>query len=460
MPWLRKKPPIPSRLNIAFVSQSSPSPLGQSTRRSQGAPSFLRLIARGLAFRGHAVTLIAGDIQPIGSMSTDSDGVRLVSAFPERASRYQLQTGVQSSHPRFQEQIKSRFLEIHKKEPFHIVHALDHSALQIGLLKKRLPRELRFNLAFDVQATQLIDLFGLIGRGEDSFTGLLQTGLRVASRFLKSYFAQDRALLSTADGVFVASPRERIALERYYLYPDDRIHTVPYGIDISANESQLFEQGDRSAQVLPSWLPASDSTPIAVTVTDMTEVGEMRSLLRAFERVAVRLPTARLIVIGNGPRFKEIEFECLMLALGNRVTFTGALSAQEERRAIGRANVFINLSARSSGFEPSLLEAMMLKKVVIGSEVSPIASLLEHNRDGFLVRPADINEIAELLLAVFESRIDAAGIGDSARNRVSSLFEPEKMVIETLKAYRKILQQSGHYSPIQGQSHAVIASQV
>lgn len=428
-----KRKPIPDQLNIALISQYAPISQTRASGGRSSGPSFLRLIARGLAFRGHSVTIITGENLGGATSIREADGVRIVSIAPSRVSRLRSQ----AHQPRFQDLVRSKFLELHREKPFHLVHALDGSAVRVGTMK----REWDFAMAYDVQATHLSDLFAIMGMGQETLGSILGTGLSVGLKFLSTYFGRDRKLLSTADGVFAASPRERISLERYYLYPDAKIHNVPYGIEIGA-----FKAGDEPLdQDQPAWLKLPQSTHVAVTVSDMFEIGEMQNLLRAFERVTIRKPNSRLIVIGDGPRFKEIEFEALMLALGSKVIFTGALSHEDEARAISRADVFVNLSARTSGFEPSLLEAMAQKKVVIGSEMSPIAAMLEHGLEGFLVRPADVGEITDLLLAVFEQRLPIQQIGEAARAKIAALFDPEKMVVETLKAYRAILEATGRY---------------
>jgi 1,2-diacylglycerol 3-alpha-glucosyltransferase len=428
-----KRQPIPDQLNIALISQFAP--LIQTGGRNNG-PSFLRLIARGLAFRGHSVTIITGENLGGATNVREADGVRIVSIAPSRISRLRSQ----AHQPRFQDLVRSKFLDLHREKRFHLVHALDSSALRVGMMK----REHGFAMAYDVQATHLADLFAIMGMGQESLGSILGTGLSVGLRFLSTYFGKDRQLLATADGVFAASPRERIALERYYLYPDSKIHNVPYGIEIGALKAD--EENPQSES--RSWLKIPASMHVAVTVSDMGEIGEMRNLLQAFERVAIRKPNSRLIVIGDGPRFKEIEFEALMLALGSKVIFTGDLNHDDQVRAIARADIFVNLSARTSGFEPSLLEAMAQKKVVIGSEMSPMAAMLEHGLEGFLVRPADVTEITELMMAVFENRLPVAQIGEAARAKITALFDPEKMVVETLKAYRSILEATGQYRRI------------
>lgn len=386
----------------------------------------MRLIARGLAARGHNVSVLASD-HPQGKSFVEQEGVKIHFLNEGRASRLRRDP--------FPDLVKSKFIDLHTKDPFHLVHSVDSSAIKISRFK----RDYRVAIAYDVAATQLSQLFSILGMAQETLGSILRTSLAVGYKFLSTYYGGDRQLLSTADGVFVTSPRERITLERYYLYPDMRIHTVPYGIEITDLAPREKSEDLRRRLGIP------ETAKTAVTISDMTEIGEARNLLQAFEQVVIKKPNSRLIIVGEGPKKREIEYEMLNLALGSKVILTGDVSSTEIPDYIALANVFVNLSSRTTGFEPSLLEAMAQKKVIIGSEVSPMATIVEHSRDGFLIRPADIAELTSLLLDIFAGQLPVSEIGEAARRKVLDLFDPEKMVIETLNAYYDILKSTGYY---------------
>src|SRR4029079_14822014 len=136
----------------------------------------------------------------------------------------------------------------------------------------------------------------------ESLDILCNTSLSVVYNFILSYWKYDRKLLKTADAVFVHSPQQRIVLERYYVYPDQRIFTVPFGIEV-----EDLSPREKSEELMKK-LALPLNAQAVVTVTDMTEFGEIKNLLWAFERVALKKPTARLIIVGQGPLKKDIEF--------------------------------------------------------------------------------------------------------------------------------------------------------
>ena len=83
---------------------------------------------------------------------------------------------------------------------------------------------------------------------------------------------------------------------------------------------------------------------------------------------------------------------------------------------------------------------MAQRKVIIGSEVSPLANVVEDGLDGFLIRPADTFTLSELLLQVFNGQMSTVEIGEHARQKVLNLFDSEKMLAQTLSAYTQARQ--------------------
>ncbi len=414
-----KKSRLPETLNICLTSYRFPI-LSRATDHG-----FLWPIAKGLAKEGHKVTVLSAT-SALKKSEVVRDGVRV----------FYLNEGNKNlSHLNFQAAVRQKFTQLHKEDPFHLVHSIDNSGVRIGIRKKAL----KVAMAYDVEATQMSQLFAILAMKQDTLQSMVTTGLATAYKFLTTYYGGDRRLLSTADGVFVTNPQQRIILERYYLYPDFHTYTVPYGIelgDLTPKEKSLE---------LRKQLGIPENAHVAVTISDMTEIQESIPLLKAFEKVAIKKPNSYLIIVGNGPKFKDLEYQVLNLALGNRVVMTGAVPSTEIEDYIVLGDVFVNLGSRTTGFEPSTLEAMAQKKVVLGSEVSPIANVIEDGRDGFLIRPADVDSMSNILVEIFSGTMPADEIGERARQKVVDLFDTPKMVQTTLDAYRKILVNTGMY---------------
>ena len=381
---------------------------------------FLWAVAQGLYQHGHQVTVLTQ---------------RSFSATPslnlEGVTVYGMADGKVSGAD-FPDLALTKFEEMHRSQPFQLVHSIDSSGFLIGRNRRRLG----IAVIYDVNSTHLAKLFSILGTAQETLGSLIRISFSVAFSFLRTFYSRDRRLLKTADAIFVHSPQQRMALERYYRYPDSRIFRVPFGLRVE-DLSPRQKSGELMKKIgLPT------NAQVVVTVTDMQDLTEMRYLLRSFEKVAVKKPAARLIIIGSGPLRKEIEFEMLNLALGSRVHFVGDLTTSAVSEHIALADVFVNLSVRSSDVDQSLLEAMAQGKVIIGSEVSPLSTVVEDGVDGFLIRPADTVTLAELILQTFNHQLNATEIGERARQKVLNLFDSKKMIGLTLDAYDKTLKRA------------------
>ena len=200
-------------------------------------------------------------------------------------------------------------MELHKDKPFDIVHSLDASGLKIA--KNRKAFKVRF--AFDVEATQISQIFSIIGMSQETVSGILTTFAALMYKFLSTYLGKDREILKNADAVFVNHPQQRVMLERYYLYPDFHIYSLPYGVEVSGLELR------EKPLELKKNLGLPEISQIALTLSDMTDMDEIKNILSSFEKVALKKPNAHLIIVGKGPLMNQIELEVLNRALGSRV---------------------------------------------------------------------------------------------------------------------------------------------
>jgi len=409
----------PQKLRICLIGQKI-SVLSRSTDSGLLWP-----LARGLTERGHEVTIISTS-SPLKRPEVFRDGVRA----------YYLNEGQpQYKTFKFSDAAYRKFLSLHKEKPFHIVHSLDESALKIGRHKKLLG----VNVAYDVEATQMAELFSILSQSKPGAWNFLANLMRLIFEFIHNYFTHDRTILDSADGIFVTTPQQRMLLERYYMYPDFHTYTVPYGINLGdltpKSESETFK----------SKLNIPENAQVILANSDFTSTHEVKPILKAFEKLVLKKPNTYLLLLGNGPQWKEVEYQMLNLALGGRVIMPGEVDAEDMLECILASPIYIDLSSRSTGLEPSLIEAMAQKKVVIGSELSPISEVIEDKVDGFLVRPADVETLSSLLDGIITGGINRELIGEKARQKIIDVFNRNRMIESLINAYKQILTNSGRF---------------
>jgi hypothetical protein len=110
-------------------------------------------IATGLVERGF-VTVISYS-SPINKFEIEREGVKAY-FLNDQGSPF-----VRTS---FEESVYQKFIELHKTKPFDIVHSLDASGLKIAKSRK----QLKVKFVFDVEATQISQIFSIIVMSQDN----------------------------------------------------------------------------------------------------------------------------------------------------------------------------------------------------------------------------------------------------------------------------------------------------
>jgi 1,2-diacylglycerol 3-alpha-glucosyltransferase len=411
------KKTIPQSLRICFVTRKFPRTAGSSDY------GYLRPLCRSLVTRGHDVSVITTESADRFANQALS-GVKLYHA----ESNYM-------GEPQVNDSVLDVLENLQEERPFDIVHCVDNTGYKIADHKK----ELNVVLAVDIKGSNLDEMFSLLGLTEDTILSYLNTSFGVSAKFLRSFFGSDHKLLKQADGIFVTSPQQRDILERYYMIAFQKVHVIPYGIDGSSFEPTIIKP------TIPEELTINSETRVILTVAPLTQIQEIKNLLTAFERVVIKKPNSVLIIIGDGPRRKELEFHMLSLALAGHVLFLGELEAEEVSKYIGFCDVYVNLYSRSSDFEPTVLEAMASGKLVVTSEVGTGSGVITTGLDGFLIRPTEIQSLTRILLDAVSGQIDIKAIGERARLKILKMFDSARIVDQTIEAYHKILAATGKY---------------
>jgi len=404
--------PSMDKKRVCFVAHKFPV----MSRSSDN--NFLWTIAKGLSDKGFEVVAIATK-SPLNKPLAvrDSVEVHFIHEGPDHLAHLPVAEG-----------IYRKFVELHKKKPFQIVHSIDKSGRKIAYLKKKL----NVKVVFDVQAIDMGQVFSILGMQTETASSFILSHLSAAYKFVSTYLSHDREITKNADGIIVTTPQQRKFLESYYIYPDKKIYTIPYGIELSNLE--LRDKID-DIKIRCNLIPDAN---YILTISDLTNANEVKNILLAFTSVAIQKNNTYLLILGTGPEWTNVENYLLNQVLGNRAFMLGAKKNEEISDYISASDILVDLSSRSTGLDPIMIEAMSQRKVVIGSEVSPMANILEDSQDGFLIRPADTKTLSQLMLKILNERPIADSIGEKARQKALNIFDINKMINSIADFYSHI----------------------
>jgi len=118
-------------------------------------------------------------------------------------------------------------------------------------------------------------------------------------------------------------------------------------------------------------------------------------LVTALGPLADAVPSARLVLIGDGPQRPELERAASAAGVGGRVLITGVTA--DVAGWLAAADV-LAAPSRNEGMGRAIVEAMALGLPVVGAAVGGIPAVVADGETGWLVRPDDPLALAAALV--------------------------------------------------------------
>jgi len=212
----------------------------------------------------------------------------------------------------------------------------------------------------------------------------------------------------------------------------DKIRIIRNGVDPAAYARPAE---DRRREVAASLGIAPGDRVVGILAVLRPEK-DHATFLRAGRRVIDRMPQARLLVVGDGPRRADSERLAAELGLGDRVIFAGMRSDVAD--VLGVIDVIVLSSFTIECFPFSILEAMSAGVPAVCTAIGGLPELIEDGVTGYLVAPRDPAGLAEGILRVLEPEGHSREMGAAARRRLEERFTLERSVRETERVLESI----------------------
>jgi glycosyltransferase involved in cell wall biosynthesis len=145
-------------------------------------------------------------------------------------------------------------------------------------------------------------------------------------------------------------------------------------------------------------------------------------LLHAF--AALRDPAAVLCIVGDGPRRSDLEELAERLGIAAQTMFLGYLPEEHAWAVIRASDVVVNPSY-TEGLPTSVLEAALMGRAVIATDVGGTSEIVSDGEGGMLVGARDIDALRMRLEELLGDPELRRRIGDTARTQASGRFDWE-----------------------------------
>ena len=226
-------------------------------------------------------------------------------------------------------------------------------------------------------------------------------------------------------------------LERYRPFLDrgdldrDRVSTIH-----SAYRPDRFHPGI-DGSVLRAALGIGAATPLVGAVGRLVPDKGQDDLLRAAAAILRRRPDARFVLVGTGTAEPALRALAAELGIGPACLFLGF---RDDVPAITAALTVAVLASVDCDASPAVLkEALACGVPAVATDIGGAAEILRPGETGLVVPPHRPDELARAVLALLDDPARARGMGRRGSADVAARFGPDRLVEETLTAYRSVL---------------------
>ena len=296
-----------------------------------------------------------------------------------------------------------------------------------------------------------IDAVVTVGAGDKMFWGRLaarMVGVPVIASALHSTGWPDsvqlanRLLAPLTDAfIAVAEPHARY-LAAHEGCTESKICVIPNGVDVDRFQPRAANEKLREDLALPS------DAPVVGIVAALRPEKNHVLFVSAAARVLRAVPSARFLIVGDGPQRGELEALVKLLNVSHGVHFLGTRSDVPELLSLIDA---LALTSHIEANPVSILEAMSAGKPVVATRVGSVDKSVDDGRTCYLVAPGNEAELAGRLIELLRDRAKATAMGRAGRQFVVDNASIARMVTgyEDLLAgiYSKKASRPGHSRP-------------
>lgn len=246
-----------------------------------------------------------------------------------------------------------------------------------------------------------------------------------------------RVIMPACTHVFVQSEQMRSDITHEGIAPD-KMTAVPSSINLKDIDAALAAEPPPEPQTPPS----------IVYLGTLLRERQLDFLIRVLARVLVRVPNARLELVGRGEMPDDeqlLHAEADRLGVAHAMTITGwlpmAAAWQRVRRSAVCVSPYLPVPILRSTSPTKLVEYMALGKPVVGNDHPEQSAVIEASGAG-LVAPWDEREFADAIVEILRDPERAAEMGRAGRSYVEKHRSHWAMVNLVVETYREALERT------------------
>lgn len=158
------------------------------------------------------------------------------------------------------------------------------------------------------------------------------------------------------------------------------------------------------------------------------------TLLRAFAIVSRQRPDLSLVLVGDGPLFREHVDAANALGIGARVVFAGGVAHDEVSAFFAGCMMFV-LPSRDEPFGIVVLEAASHAKAVVCTNVGGVPEIVTDGQDAVMFEPDDHARMAAAIVALADDPVRRESLGRALHQTLLTRFLWSDRVLDYIAVF-------------------------
>jgi glycosyltransferase involved in cell wall biosynthesis len=229
----------------------------------------------------------------------------------------------------------------------------------------------------------------------------------------------------------------RQSTHRHLAFPLKRIELLYNPIDVC----ELRAPRSKSREEMLGELGLSADSIVLLNVGRVTPQKGLLYAIRALPAVKRRYENVQLISLGGtGDRrwVSRLEAEAAELGVSDRVHILGA--RRDVADFLRSCDLFVFPSLHE-GLGIALIEAMASGCACVVASSGPLAEVVSHGLDGWMVPPRDSAKLAEAVCMLLADTPKRASLGEAARRSALERFQPQAAADRLERIYDSVINQ-------------------
>jgi len=208
-----------------------------------------------------------------------------------------------------------------------------------------------------------------------------------------------------------------------------KILSIPTGVDENRFNPNCYKKEEARAKF--------GISPKKIAIGNVAVLRRFKRhdmLIEAFYLLTKKYPDIELLIAGEGPQREKLENIIKNRGLIGKVKLLGHL--REPQELLKALDIFVLSSDSKEGVPQSLIQALMMNKAVVATDVGSVIDLYNAN---FILSKPEVKQLAEDIESLIVDKSLREYYENVARESIVDRFSLSKMGSDILEVYKRVL---------------------